>query len=151
LQNFRDYYEILGVPREATNEEIKQVFRRLAHSIIPISTGKQTEEKLKILARLEVLSDPSKRAHMTSSANLKQRGFQRQTTPRAKTWENRSSSSRIGTEEVDFSPFVNSFVEQVLGRRQESGVPSRQARAMCLVVLAQRKRHTISSRASRRI
>jgi len=88
----------------------------------------------------EVLSDQISGRNMTSKF-WKQRGFQRQTTPRAKTWENRSSSSRIGTEEVDFSQFAdfNSFVEQVLGRRQESKMGYLpQARAMCLVVLAQR-------------
>jgi len=64
LQNFRDYYEILGVPREATNEEIKQVFRRLAGQYHPISIRetKRQRRNLKILARLTVLSDPSKRA-----------------------------------------------------------------------------------------
>jgi len=48
-------------------------------------------------------------------------------------------SGRTGTEEVDFSQFADfSFVEQVLGRRQESRNGYRQVRAMCLVVLARR-------------
>jgi len=47
LQNFRDYYEILGVPR-STNEEIKQVFRRLARQSPDLNPGnKQAEEKFK--------------------------------------------------------------------------------------------------------
>jgi curved DNA-binding protein len=159
LQNFRDYYEILGVPREATNEEIKQVFRRLARQYHPdLNPGnKQAEEKFKDIGEAyEVLSDPSKRAQYDQFSKFwKQRGFQRQTTPRAKTWENRSSSSRIGTEEVDFSQFAdfNSFVEQVLGRRQESknGVPSPPStRDVFSGPRTTKTAYTISSRASRR-
>ena len=126
LQNFRDYYEILGVPREATNEEIKQVFRRLARQYHPdLNPGnKQAEEKFKDVGEAyEVLSDPSKRAQYDQFSKFwKQRGFQKQTTPKAKTWDNRPNSGRIGSEEVDFSQFAdfNSFVDQVLGRRGES-------------------------------
>ena len=65
LQNFRDYYEILGVPREASNDEIKRVFRRLARLYHPdLNPGdKQAEEKFKAIGEAyEVLSDPTQRA-----------------------------------------------------------------------------------------
>lgn len=128
LQNFRDYYEILGVPRETTNEEIKKVFRRLARQYHPdLNPGnKEAEEKFKDIGEAyEVLSDPTKRAQYDQFSRFwNQRGFRgKQTTPRGKTWgDNRSGSGRIGTEEVDFSQFAdfNSFVDQMLGRRQES-------------------------------
>jgi len=53
-----------GVPREATNEEIKQVFRRLARQYHPISIReiKMQRRNLKTLVRLTKFSDPSKRA-----------------------------------------------------------------------------------------
>jgi len=34
-QTKRDYYEVLGVSRDATDKEIKQAYRRLVRSIIP--------------------------------------------------------------------------------------------------------------------
>lgn len=126
LQNFRNYYEILGVPRDASNEEIKQVFRRLARQYHPdLNPGnKEAEEKFKdINEAYEFLSDATQRAQYDQYSRFwKQRGFQRQTTPRPKNWDNRPNSGRIGTEEVDFSQFsdFNSFVDQVLGRRKES-------------------------------
>jgi molecular chaperone DnaJ len=58
----KDYYKILGVSRNASQEEIKKAFRRLAHQYHP-DKGKGNEEKFKeINEAYQVLSDPQKRA-----------------------------------------------------------------------------------------
>jgi molecular chaperone DnaJ len=60
----RDYYEVLGVARSASDEEIKKAFRRLARKYHPdVNPGdKAAEEKFKELNQaFEVLSDPKKR------------------------------------------------------------------------------------------
>jgi len=62
----RDYYEVLGVGRNAGPEEIKKVFRKLARRYHPDANqgDKNCEEKFKELAEAyEVLSDPEKRAN----------------------------------------------------------------------------------------
>ncbi|MGQ9489041.1 MAG: DnaJ C-terminal domain-containing protein [Armatimonadota bacterium] len=62
---YKDYYAILGVPRNATEKEIKQAYRRLARKYHPdVNPGdKSAEEKFKEISEAyEVLSDPEKRA-----------------------------------------------------------------------------------------
>jgi curved DNA-binding protein len=61
---FKDYYEVLGVPRSASNDDIKKAFRKLARQYHPdvAKTKKGAEEKFKeINEAYEVLSDPEKR------------------------------------------------------------------------------------------
>src|SRR5258706_15192239 len=61
---FKDYYATLGVSREATPEEIKKAFRKLARQYHPdTATDKKiAEEKFKEINEAhEVLSDPEKR------------------------------------------------------------------------------------------
>lgn len=60
----KDYYKILGVSRQATEKEIKQVYRKLARQYHPdVNPGDKTAEaKFKeINEAYEVLSDPEKR------------------------------------------------------------------------------------------
>src|SRR6266545_4979561 len=62
---FRDYYETLGVPKTATEDEIRSAFRKLARKHHPdVAKDKQAaEEKFKeINEAYEVLGDPEKRA-----------------------------------------------------------------------------------------
>jgi molecular chaperone DnaJ len=60
----RDYYEILGVPRSATKDEIKKAYRKLAIQFHPDKNrgDKESEEKFKEATEAyEVLSDDKKR------------------------------------------------------------------------------------------
>lgn len=130
MENFRNYYEILGIARDASAEEIKKVYRRLARQYHPdLNPGdKAAEEKFKDLSEAyEVLSDPNKRAQYDQLGRFwKQRGFDRGAAPqrdRFKVWNNRPSNNRGLTEE-DFSNLgdFNTFLDQILGRRREAKV-----------------------------
>jgi molecular chaperone DnaJ len=60
----RDYYEVLGIPRTASQDEIKQAFRKLARQFHPdVSKEPDAEDKFKeINEAYSVLSDEQKRA-----------------------------------------------------------------------------------------
>jgi molecular chaperone DnaJ len=60
----RDYYEVLGIDRNATEDEIKSAFRKLARQYHPdVNKSPDAEEKFKeINEAYGVLSDPEKRA-----------------------------------------------------------------------------------------
>ncbi|MBE9191385.1 J domain-containing protein [Gloeocapsopsis crepidinum LEGE 06123] len=156
VQNFRDYYEILGVPRDATNEEIKKVFRRLARQYHPdLNPGnKEAEEKFKdINEAYEILSDQTKRAQYDEYSSHWKKGFWSKQTARAKSWSDRRGS----TDDVDYGQFsdFNTFIDQVLGRRKErngknsSPPPSSPPRDPFRPGTT-RTAYTISSRSSRR-
>jgi curved DNA-binding protein len=63
--DYRDYYQVLGVGKSATEKEIRSAFRRLAQQFHPDKNpgDKRAEDKFKeINEAYEVLGDPQKRA-----------------------------------------------------------------------------------------
>lgn len=118
MQNFRNYYTILGVSRDATVEEIKQAYRRLARKYHPdLNPGDQAaEEKFKELGEAnEVLSDPDRRAQYDQYSRFwNQSGFQGMAS-KVRSWAGRSGD-RTDIEYGQYPEF-NSFVDQLLNRR----------------------------------
>jgi molecular chaperone DnaJ len=61
----RDYYEVLGVSRDATDQDLKSAYRKLAHQYHPDKNqgDKEAEERFKEASEAyEVLSDPDRRS-----------------------------------------------------------------------------------------
>src|ERR1035438_10808064 len=61
----RDYYEILGVPKNASKEDLKKAYRKLAMQYHPDRNpdDKESEEKFKEAAEAyEILNDDDKKA-----------------------------------------------------------------------------------------
>ncbi len=91
IRLIRDYYQILGVARNATGEEIRRAFRRLAFRYHPDHNHEDgAEEKFKeINQAYEVLSNPKKRAvydvRLSSSYIRTQATYKPNMSPRATT------------------------------------------------------------------
>jgi curved DNA-binding protein len=79
--DYKDYYNILGISRSASTEEIRKAYRKLAMQYHPDRNpdNKQAEERFKeINEAYQVLNDPQKRAHYdrvgSAYSNWQQRG-----------------------------------------------------------------------------
>jgi curved DNA-binding protein len=96
---YKDYYKILGVERNATEAEIKSAFRKLALQYHPDRNqgNLQAEEKFKeINEAYEVLSDTDKRAHYDQLGDSYSR-WRQQGAPGGFNWNDWASAQRAGT------------------------------------------------------
>ncbi|WOD41262.1 J domain-containing protein [Nodosilinea sp. E11] len=119
MENFRNYYDILGVARAATASDIKQAYRKLARQYHPdLNPGDQAaEEQFKLVSEAyTVLSDAEKRTQYEKfSEYWQQEGFK----PEQKAGVGDLFSGRISLEDFGFGEFpdFNIFVDQLLNRR----------------------------------
>ncbi len=118
---FKDYYKILGVAREATADQIKKAFRGLARKYHPdVSKETNAEEKMKeVNEAYTVLSDPEKRAaydNLGQGGNF-QSGSGFQPPPGWDAGFEFSHAHSDGSQAADFSDFfAELFGKQMRGR-----------------------------------
>lgn len=58
----KDYYEILGISRDASDEEVKKAYRKLAHKYHPDKAGGDEQKFKEINEAYQILSDKQKRS-----------------------------------------------------------------------------------------
>ncbi|MDJ0636647.1 MAG: DnaJ C-terminal domain-containing protein [Xenococcaceae cyanobacterium MO_188.B29] len=109
--DFKDYYQILGVSKTATPEEIKKAYRKLARKYHPdLNPGDKTAEQRfkEINEAQEVLSDPEKRSKYDRFGQYWQQAAAG--TP--------SSGAGFGAEGFEFSQYgsFDDFINELLGR-----------------------------------
>jgi len=107
----RDYYEVLGVARDASADAIKKAYRKMARKYHPdVNPGDKTAEKnfKEVQQAYDVLSDPEKRALYDRYGAA---GFEGMAAagPRASASEWTSRFGQPGGETVDFTEFFGSF------------------------------------------
>jgi curved DNA-binding protein len=125
---FKDYYHILGVDRNASDDDIRKAFRKLARKFHPdVAKDKHTaEEKFKqINEAYEVLGDPSKRKKYDSLGAHWSDGAQFHP-PRDSTRSHWQKTSQGGPAGFDFQfdgTGFSDFFEQYFGARAGAASP----------------------------
>ena len=112
--DFKRYYEILGINKTATLEEIKQAYRQLARQYHPDLNGgdKEAEDSFKLINEAyQVLSDPDRHQDYEEYDRYSQPTNPAKTSP-PKAAANPTSSKEFNLEE--YSNF-NDFIYDLLG------------------------------------
>lgn len=124
--DFKDYYAILGVSKNASAEEIKKTFRKLAVKYHPDRNpgDKKAEDKFKEISEAyEVLSDSDKRKKYDQFGQ-----YWRQAEQAGAGWSP-GPGTNVDFSGFDFSQFSNfeEFINELLGRVSSPGSTSGQS------------------------
>ncbi len=124
---FKDYYQTLGVARDATADEIKKAYRKLARKYHPdLSKESGAEARMKeVNEAYAVLSDPEKRAAYDALGRGYQPGQDFRPPP---DWDANFefSGPGFGGEAADFSDFFAELFGRMGGRGREAGFGRRE-------------------------
>jgi curved DNA-binding protein len=125
--NFRDYYALLGVSKNASADDIKKAYRRLARKYHPdLNPGDKTAEaKFKDITEAnEVLSDAEKRSQYDRFGQYWKQSEQPK--PNARSTASPGTPPPGDFNTVDFGQYNNfdDFVNELLGRFNTSGNPN---------------------------
>jgi curved DNA-binding protein len=128
---FKDYYEVLGVPRTASEDEIKKAFRKLArqyHPDVAKTNKKGAEEKFKeVNEAYEVLSDPAKRKKYDELGPNWKQGAEFRPPPGWNQGRPFPGGGAGGGQPRDFefggTTGFSDFFEQLFGSRRAGGSP----------------------------
>jgi curved DNA-binding protein len=117
---FKDYYEVLGVPRDASADAIKKAFRQLARKYHPdVSKAPDAEARMKEINEANaVLSDPERRAAYDQLLARGARGGQEFEPPPG--WDAGFEFSGRGFSDADAAQFSDFFAE-LFGRMGAAG------------------------------
>jgi curved DNA-binding protein len=111
--DYKDYYKILGVDKNATQEEIKKVYRKLAVKYHPDKNpgNKAAEEKFKEVSEAnDVLGDPEKRKKYDNLGENWQQYAQNYSNPGGNRTKGRSQRQQsYGQSDAGFSDFFESI------------------------------------------
>src|ERR1700693_4099583 len=122
--NYKDYYQVLGVAKNASEKDIKSAYRRLARKWHPDANPKnpkEAEEKFKEIAEAyEVLGDPEKRKKYDAlGADWQRASEQAAAQRRYRAQSGAEETSFNFGEGSGFSDFFDSFFSGI-GRRQSA-------------------------------
>ncbi len=122
--DFRDYYKIMGVERNATQDDIKRAYRKLARKYHPdVSKEKDAEARFKEVGEAyAVLQDPEKRAAYDQLGSNWQAGQEFRPPPN---WDAGFEHRGAGAEQVDPAAY-SEFFDSLFGRQPGAGGGGRQ-------------------------
>jgi len=111
---YKDYYKIMGLSRDSTQDEVKRAYRKLARKYHPdVSKERDAEAKFKELGEAyEVLKDPQKRAAYDKLGSSWKAGEEFRPPPN---WDEGFEFKGGGYTDTDAGAFSD-FFEQLFGR-----------------------------------
>jgi curved DNA-binding protein len=127
---FKDYYKVMGVARDATDAQIKQAYRKLARKYHPdVSKEKDAEARFKEVGEAyEVLRSPEKRAAYDRLGTGPRPGEEFRPPPDFGSGFEFSGASGMGAEGEGYGADYSDFFESLFGRARAGANRHRERR-----------------------